>query len=161
MYIFLAAILGMVFLQAGAHGLRAAEQRVGRHEVMDVAIREARRYRDFVFAASRVMTQEPLNATGSVQTRTWAQMQASPHMPQHLKGVAMPSNWVVRGDGSEWVVCAPLSSEATVPLLAAHMRTAPGGAIRAMNGTSGKEFYVMGEPDENQRAKYTGWCSLP
>lgn len=171
MPVLLFGLLGLALLQWAALDLKIAQGDVGRHEVMAAAQREVAQYRSFLFGASRVLSAQPI--TGSaVQTRTWADLVATSHMPLHLKSAQMPANWIVRGNDTGWVVCARLSDAAarlmqaslpaTDPITSSSLSGFVADAGRGIKHVqrAGKDYWVMGNDAEATQDTYLNWCSV-
>ncbi|MCX8017397.1 MAG: hypothetical protein N2690_05805, partial [Rhodocyclaceae bacterium] len=145
MPLLLMALIGLAFVQAAAFNFAHANRTIGYAESQQVAKREADLYRSFALAASYVMAKEPF-AGSAVQTRTWTQLRASPHVPPHLKNLEMPAGWRVRGTASAWVICAPMSEPAVLLLKAGlpaqDPATAQAWLQRVWQG--GQDYWVLG-----------------
>jgi hypothetical protein len=150
-----AALLGWAAFdlntQAG-HGNTPAVQ------AMADADREVAAYQTFLMAASVVMERAPFT-TSTVETRTWDNIRLSAHSPTFVRTVDMPANWVVRGNNTGWVACAPMSEHA-IRRLSGYVPSSVGSNRLSTVNQSGNKFVIMGENDAARQAQLTAWCSL-
>jgi len=136
--------------QAG-HGNTPAVQ------AMADAEREVAAYQTFLMAASAVMERSPFTGA-TVQTRTWDDVRLNVHAPSFVREVHMPATWVVRGNNTGWVACAPMSEHA-IRRLSGYVPVSVGENRLATTHVSGNRFVVMGENNTARQAELTAWCA--
>ena len=124
---------------------------------MAEADREVAAYQTFMMAAEAVMPHAPFVGT-SLQTRTWPQIRSHARAPSFVRTVEMPSNWVVRGNNTGWVACAPMSEHA-IRRLSGYVPASVGDARLSNVRTGGNNFVIMGETDAARHAQLASWCS--
>lgn len=156
MPLLLFAFLGIVMLDQGlADYLHAkGEEGAMQNEELRQGMSDAARYRAFALAA--VLAQKAQPFTGGLETRTWTQIRQMPSTPEHLRNVEMPPRWVVRGDSTGWVICAPMA-DASVMLLATNLPEDMKNVTKVTG--SGQDYVVIGESDANKTTQYQTWCS--
>lgn len=157
MPLLLFAFLGIVMLDQGLADYLHAKGEEGAMQNVEIrqGMSDAWRYRSFAFAAWLAQNAQPFTGSG-IETRTWEQIRQMSSTPEHLRSVEMPPNWVVRGDSTGWVICAPIA-DASLMLLVTNLPENIKNATKIVSGTN--DFVVLGEGDANKAAQYQAWCS--
>lgn len=121
------------------------------------ADREVAAYQTFLMTAEAVMPHMPF-VGAAVQQRSWAQLRSHAAAPSFARHAEMPSGWVVRGNDSGWVVCAPMSEHAA-RRLAGYVPQALGEHRTAVAHSGGQRLVIIGEKHAARHSTYVSWCS--
>ena len=138
-------ILALIYpLISTALDAQARQNIAGRHAmVTNVSNARLDSLRWFAIAANQYVKASPFTTT-AITGITWDTMKASPSLPDSVKGLSVPSTWVVRGNSTLWAVCVPADDRLLVMSLTEQDIAAQNRGIKTTTAMPNVTFGVTG-----------------